>query len=161
MASKTMTGARAKLYVIDPNTGRNEVVGIFNNVSYGLTYDAQPIYILGRHSPAEIVYTAQEPVRVTATGWRVVRSGAHKAAGVPNLKDLLKHEYLTLVVQDRQTEADGKNPNVATIRSVRPISYDTTIANRNPSEITCTFMGLLVDDESTENSEAPGATDLP
>lgn len=155
-APRTMTGARAKFGFIDPATGTATICGIFNNVSYGLQYDAQPVYILGRYSPAEIEYTAQEPVRITATGWRVVGHGPHTEAHVPKLQDLLTHEYLTLVLFDRQT-----NEKIATFHSVRPTGYDTTLANRNLSEVTISFIGLLVDDEDTQNAETPGATDLP
>jgi hypothetical protein len=47
-APKVMSGARAKFGIVDPATGKARYLGIFNNVSYGLTYDAQPAYILGR-----------------------------------------------------------------------------------------------------------------
>jgi len=133
-----------------------QFLGIFNNVSYGLTFDAQPAYLLGRFSPAALEYTAQEPVRISATGWRVVGHGGHKDGKIPNLKDLLNSDYLTLVIMDRQT-----NRNIATIREVRALSYDTTINSRNLTEITVTFQGLLVDDEDTQNSESANASDLP
>lgn len=156
-APKTVSGARCKVGIVDPSTGVARYVGIFNSVSYGLTYDAQPVYILGRFSPAEIDYTAQEPVNITCSGWRVVDHGAHVEGGVPKLQDLLNHEYLTLTVVDRQ------NPtrNIATFRNVRPTGYSTTISARNLEEITVTFMGIFVDDESTANAEHPTSIDLP
>jgi hypothetical protein len=153
-APKVLSGARAKLGIMSGD--KVDFVGIFNNVSYGMTLDAQPAYILGRYGPAEIDYTAMEPVRISCTGWRVVHHGAHVDAKIPNLKDLLTHEYLTLVIVDRQT-----NAAIATFRQVRPVSYDTTINARNLNEITCTFMGILVDDEDTENAETANAADLP
>lgn len=156
MVAKTMTGARAQLMIVDPNTGEGRVVGIFNNVSYGLTYGAEPIFLLGRYSPDEIVYTSQEAVAVTCSGWRVVGQGAHVAAKLPKLADLLNHEYLELAIFDRQT-----SQRIAKIHSVRPTSFNTTLANRQPEEISITFLGLLVDDESTENAELPGASSLP
>lgn len=156
-APKVMSGARAKFGIVDPATGQARYVGIFNNVSYGLTYDAQPAYILGRYSPAEIDYTAQEPVNITASGWRVIDHGAHAEAKVPALADLLTHEYLVLTIVDRQ------NPtrNIATFRNVRPTGYSTTISARNLEEVTVTFVGIFVDDESTQNAEHPTALDLP
>ncbi len=156
MPAKVMTGARAQLMIVDPNTQEGRVVGIFNNVSYGLTYGAEPIFLLGRYSPDEIVYTSQEAVAVTASGWRVIDSGPHALVKVPKLADLLNHEYLELAIFDRQT-----NKRIAKIHSVRPTSYNTTLANRQPEEISVTFMGLLLDDESTENAELPGASTLP
>jgi len=157
MAQKIMSGARAKLGIVDPLTGKVRFVGIFNNVSLGLTFDAQPAYILGRYSPAEIDYTAQEPVNVTCSGWRVFDHGAHVDGQVPRLQDLLNHEYLRLVIVDRQ------NPTRAlhTISGVRPTGYSTTISARNLEEISVTFMGLILDDESTQNGESNTAQDLP
>lgn len=156
-APKVMSGARAKFGVVDPATGQAQYLGIFNNVSYGLTYDAQPAYILGRYSPAEIDYTAQEPVNITASGWRVINHGPQVDGKVPNLRDLLNHEYLTLTIVDRQ----NPNVNMATFRNVRPTGYSTTISARNLEEITVTFVGIFVDDESTQNAEDPTALDIP
>jgi len=37
-APKVMSGARAKVAMVDPNTGEAKVIGLFSNVSYGVTY---------------------------------------------------------------------------------------------------------------------------
>jgi hypothetical protein len=155
MAAKTMTGARAQLIVADPTTGEGKVVGIFNNVSWGLAYDAQPVYILGRYSPAETVYTAQEAINISATGYRVVGAGAHVSAKVPNLNSLMAHEYMELAVYDRQSQKQ-----IAKIHSVRPTGYSTSVAARGVQEISVNFIGLLVDDESTENTETADRSEL-
>lgn len=155
MPARTMTGARAQLIVADATTEDGKVVGIFNNISWGLAYDAQPIYVLGRYSPAETVYTAQEAVNVSATGFRAVDAGPHVSAKVPNLADLMNHEYMELAVFDRQS-----NQQICKIHSVRPTGYSTSLAARGVQEVTINFIGLLVDDESTENAELPGASDL-
>ncbi len=160
-SSKIMTGARAKLGIYDPATGKTRIIGIFNNVSYGLTFDAQPAYILGKHAPAEIDYTSQEPVSITCSGWRVIDFGPHAEAAVPRLQDLLQHEYLELALMDRQREAGGKDGRIAKFRQVRPTGYSTTISARQLEEITVTFMAIIVDDESTTNAEGPGAASLP
>lgn len=160
-ASKVMNGARAKLGIYDPATGLTRTVGIFNNVSFGLTFDAQPAYILGAYAPAEIDYTSQEPVSITASGWRVIDHGPHVEAGIPRLQDLLTHEYLELAIIDRQREAGGKDGRITKFRQVRPTGYSTTISARQLEEITCTFMAIRVDDESTTNVEGPGAAFLP
>lgn len=156
MTPKVMSGARAKLAIVDPATQQASVVGIFNNVSYGLVYDTQPAYILGRYSASEIDYTGMEPVQITCTGWRVIRHGAHKDAKVPALADLLTHEYLEMTVIDRQTDT-----RIAKFRNVRPTGYSTTISARQLEEVTVTFVAILVDDEDTENAETPNATSLP
>lgn len=162
MASpKVMTGARARLGIYNPATGKTRTVGIFNNISYGLTYDTQAAFILGRYSAAEVDYVAQELVTLTASGYRVIDHGPHAEAGVPKLQDLLTHEYLTLAIMDRQREANGADGTIAKFHSVRPTSYSTTISVRNLEEVTITFVGILVDDESTTNTEHPTAVDLP
>lgn len=154
MPPKVMNGARAKLGIVTPTGTR--YIGIFNSVSYGLAFAAEPAYILGRYSAAEIDYTAQEVVQINCSGWRVVDHGPHAEAGVPNLADLLTHEYITLQILDRQT-----NKIVATFRDVRPTGYQTTINARQLEEVSVTFVAILVDDESTENAEAGTALDIP
>lgn len=161
-----MSGARAKLGIIEGGPdGKAKFVGIFNSVSYSLTYDAQPAYILGRYSPAEIEYTAQEPVQITASGWRVIKHGPHRDGKVPALKDLLTHEYLSLVVEDRQQGGATDDPKgrIAVFRNVRPTGYSTTITARQLEEITVTFVGILVDtpDDGIENNEAASASVMP
>lgn len=160
MPQKTMTGARAKVYL--GGTGGSsdqqslQPVGIFNNVSWGLQYDAQAVHILGRFSPDEIVYTGQEPIGVTATGWRVINNGPHNAGKVPKLQDLMQTDYLTFVIVDRQTGA-----TMATIHSVRPTGYTSSLTERQLQSMTLTFMGLLVDSEEAQNVETAGAAELP
>lgn len=156
MPAKTMHGARGKVYIADPNTGKPELIGIFSTISWGLQYDVQPVFLLGRHGADELVYTAQEPVTVNCSGFRVVGAGAHRLAKVPNTKDLLTHEYIQLVIADRQTGRD-----IARIHSVRPTSYSTTLNARNLEEISISYMGLLVDDEDTQLAERADATTLP
>lgn len=154
-----MTGARALFQIVDPNTGPL-TVGIFNSCSWGLAYDTADIYVLGRYSADEIIYTAQETVRVSCSGWKVVGHGAHQDAKVPHLQDLLNHQYIELQIVDRQT-----GQTIAKIHSVRPEGYSTSLSARQPEEITVTFKGLLVDDESqpanAESVTAVGTGDLP
>ncbi len=148
--AKIMHGARAQLVI------ENNKVGIFNNVSYGLTFDTNTAFILGRFSPAEIGYTAQEEVSITATGWRVIDAGPHelKGAQLPHLQDLLTHNDITLMIYDRFTKK-----NIATITGVRPTGYSSSVNVRQMQEITVTFKGLLISDEGIANAES--ATHLP
>ena len=85
MASKTFHGGRAIAYWYDPLTGKAEPIGIFNTISYGVTYDVSPVSILGKLGPAELVYTAMEAVSISASGWRVFDHGPHVSAKVPRL----------------------------------------------------------------------------
>jgi hypothetical protein len=156
-----MSGARAKLGIVDKATGQPRIIGLFNSVSYGLTYDTQPAYILGRFSPAEIDYTAANEVNIQCSGFRVIGHGAHREASVPKLQDLLLHEYIELTIIDRQREALGQDARIAKFRNVRPTGYSTGMNARNLSELTVNFVGIMVDDEDTTNTEGPLATALP
>jgi hypothetical protein len=145
---KIIHGARAIL-----NVGSTPV-GIFTNVSYGLIYDAQPAYILGRFGPVELAYTGQEPIQVTASGWRVLNHGPHSVdVQVPKLQDLLLHNDITLSISDRQNPTQ----NLMSVTGVRPTGYTTTISSRQLQEITVTFVGLVLNDESASMSETSAA----
>jgi len=152
-----MTGARAKVYIADPNNGGSPVlVGIFNSVAWGLNFEVRPVEILGRFSPDELVYTAQDAISIQCSGFRVVGNGPHAMARMPNTRDLLTHEYLQMVILDRQTGQE-----IAKFHSVRPVSYQTTLNARNLEEVSVSYMGLLVDDESTQLTERSDASSLP
>ena len=155
LSSKVVTGARLKVAIFDA-AGNGGVVGIFNHVSWGFQLDAQPIYILGAFAPCEIDYTAQEPCRITCTGWRIVGAGPHAVAKVPHVQDLLNSQYIQLTIVDRQT-----NTTIAAIKDVRAVSYDTSAQARNPEEVTITFIGRIVEDESGDNVEGGTASVLP
>lgn len=159
--SQVFHGARAKLGIYDPASGLTRIVGLFNNVSFGLSYEVQEAYILGKHAPAATTYTAQNPVNITASGYRVIQHGPHVEAGLPRLQDLLLAEYIELTIIDRQTEALGGDSRVYKFHDVRPTGYSTTISARQQTELSMTFIGILVDDESVTNAERPDAAVLP
>lgn len=148
--AKTMHGARAKL-VVD-----GKVLGIFSAVSYGVTYDAQPVYSLGRFSPQEISLVAQEAISVQASGFRIIDAGPHGDVKVPKLQDLLNHTDISLAVLDRQT---GKT--ILNVVGVRPTGYTANLASRALSEIQVNFLGLRQDDEAGAQDESAGATTFP
>lgn len=148
--AKVMHGARAQL-IVD-----GKPVGIFSDCSWGLRYDAQPVYILGRFSPAEIGYTAQEAVQVTARGFRIIDHGPHADAALPKLQDLLNHQDIVLTIHDRQS-----CKTLATVTGCRPVGYETSVSSRALQEMSVTFMGLLVSDETATNAENADARDLP
>lgn len=159
---RVMSGPRAKLAIVIPGQ-QARYVGVFQNVSWGLTYAAEPIFILGSFGPVEIEYTAQEAVQITCSGWRVIERGPHAEMGVPRLQDLLLHEYLELMIEDRQSREQGKPDQIVRIakfRNVRPVGYSTQISARQLEEVTVTFMGLRVDDEFADNTESPTASQL-
>jgi hypothetical protein len=153
---KTVHGARCQVIIADPNTGTAEVVGLFNSISYNMTYDVQEVFLLGRVSADELVTTAQETVNISCSGFRVVGKGPHTGGHLTALQDVLTAEYLQLAVYDRQT-----NQLIAKITSVRPTGFSTGISARQLEEMTLSFKGLLVSDESVENAEPVGSTTLP
>jgi hypothetical protein len=147
---KIVTGARAKVTIKGPDD-KSVTVGIFTSISYGVVYDATPAYTLGAYAPREIDYTAQEPVAISASGWRVVGQGPHVQGLFPSLAELMTHEYLSMTILDRQT-----NTVIATIENVRPTSYQTPIASRQLTEQSFSFMGILCSDESKSNGPEEG-----
>lgn len=151
---KTVHGARALVYIAGVNGGKP--VGIFNSVSYSLTYDVQPINVLGRYSPVELVTTAQEAVPITCTGWRVMDFGPHEAGALPRLQDLLNEEYIELAILDRQT---GKR--IAAFHQCRGTGMSGGISNRNASEVTVNYLGITMDDEGAETDDKKAASETP
>jgi hypothetical protein len=159
--AKTMSGARAKVSFIDPQSGQALVAGFFSNISYGLVYDHQAAYILGRYSASELQYTAVEVVSISASGWRTFNHGRHVGGRLPRIQDLLLHEPLEMIVTDRQHEALGQEARVAKLRNVLPTTSGEGYTIRQLAEMTLSYVGLIVDDENTENAEHPTAADLP
>lgn len=151
--SRVVNGARAKLLIGKESP---QVIGIFLNVSFGLTYHAEPVYILGKLEPAEINYLAQEAVNVTATGWRVVDAGPFAVAGLPMLQDVLKQQDVTLAVYDRQTDK-----LIAKIINVKPVAFSTSISARQQEEVTVNFVGIYLEDETATENRDPGGVSLP
>lgn len=160
-APKVMSGARAKVGVHDAQTGETKIIGIFDNFNYGVVYDYQAAYILGRFIAAEIDYTSVEIVSISASGWRVRGNGVHVAGRLPRVQDLLFAEYLEMVVIDRQAEGLGEESRIAKLRQVRAITGGGGFSAKTLSQATLSYVGILVDDESTENGEHPTAADLP
>lgn len=147
--SLTMHGSRAKVII------NGKVVGIFGNCSYGVRYDANPVFILGRFNPAEIALTGQEAIEVQCSGYRVIDNGPHAVASVPMLQDLLNHEDFTLAIIDRQTKKE-----IMTVVGVRPTGYSTEVASRQLQSLQVSFMGIAISDESGSQEDV-GAVDYP
>lgn len=147
--SLTMHGSRAKVFI------NGKVVGIFGNCSYGVRYDANPVFILGRFNPAEIALTGQEVIEVQCSGYRVVDNGPYKVASVPKLQDLLNHEDITLAIVDRQS---GKT--LLTVYGVRPTGYSTEVASRQLQSLQVSFSGISLEDEAGEQGDN-GAVNYP
>lgn len=149
---KIFHGARAQVIL----NGRT--VGAFTNVSYGMALDVQPAFILGRFSPAELAYTGAEPIGITAAGWRVIDHGPFTPDGgsMPRLQDLLNANDMTFALYDRQTDK-----LIMKVVGVRHAGFNTAVAPKTLEEMTFNFVGLRMSDESADNMEAVGASDLP
>lgn len=141
MAAQTLTGARAKCSIIKPGQAP-VLVGVFDQVSYGLDLDIQTVYILGNLQPVESVYTAQEPVRVSASGFRVVDQGPFVQGAMPAVNELLTSEYLVFEVFDRQTDQ-----KVAVIKDLRPQNFNSGFSARQLTQMSLTYLGLSMADE--------------
>lgn len=122
-------------------------------MSYGVSYDANPVFILGKFNAAEIVLTGMDVIGVTCSGFRVLDNGPYKVATVPKLQELLHHEDITLAIFDRQT---GKQ--VLTVIGVRPTGYNTSISAKALQDLTVNFMGLALSDEDGDQDEEASAT---
>jgi hypothetical protein len=146
-ASNIVHGARAKVLI------NNKLIGFFSNVSFGLTYEAQPAYVLGKFAPASIDYVAQDVVQITASGWKVAGAGWHDGAGLPKLQDLLTADYMDFLVMDRVS-----NAQLAHIKNVRATSASGGFSNRQLSESTFTFMGIYISDDSASGGNEEDAT---
>jgi len=149
--AQTLTGHRAKLLI------NGKAVGLFANCSWSIRQSKQPVYILGRSSPAEIVPTGQDPVQMRLTGLRVVDRGPYVIANATHLKDLLEEEDFSVDVIDRQT---GK----VIFRAVgcRVLGWASGVAAQGVSDVSIDIIGLLGSDESTideggENERADAA----
>jgi hypothetical protein len=147
--SQILTGARAQLVV------NGKVVGLFTSCSYNVTFDANPAFILGRYSAAEITYTAQEVVTVDANGFRVIGAAPSVVASIPQLQDLLNAEDISLSLLDRRT-----NVEFMTVTGVRPMGFSSNVSARGVVEISARFQGLIYSDESGQQQESAGASNL-
>jgi hypothetical protein len=146
---KIFHGARAQLIV------NGKKVGVFSDVSYGVNYDVQPAFILGRYSAAELTYVGQDVVSVSATGFRVIDNGAYVAASMPKLQELMGHNEISIELFDRQS-----NKSVLSVIGVRPVSWSSGQQSRSLSTFSVQFMGRLASDESGVNDEGAGASTI-
>jgi hypothetical protein len=156
-----MHGARAVLWV------GSSAIGIFNNVSYGVQYDLSPVFILGRTAAAELVYTGCEVVQVTASGFRVLENGPFAvvdrdsgASLIPKLQDVLNYQDIVISLHDR-LETDPTRGVIMELTNVKPQGFTSSVGARGLQEMTVTFLGIHLSDESGSNNEDPTAVDLP
>jgi hypothetical protein len=159
--SKVMHGARAVVWV------GTTPAGIFNNVSVQVGLDVAPAYILGRFTPAELVYVGAEVVNLSMTGFRVMKNGPFSLADsesqsrlVPFVQDLLTYDDISVSLHDR-TEADPEKSTILQVFYVKPTGFSENVGARGLMELTVNMQGLTFGDEEGENAETKTAADLP
>lgn len=148
--SKTMSGHRAKIFV------DNQLVGLYDSVSYGENIGMEPVFILGRTSAAEIVELSYEAIQVDCSGFRIIGEGVHRLPRFPKLQDILGLGEITLAVTDRES-----GETVATIIGCKPMRNGQGHNAKQTSRIQVSYMGLILSDEDGDSQEAAGAADLP
>jgi len=158
--SKTMHGARAIIWA------GSTPLGIFNQCSYGRNYDITPVYLIGRVTAAELVYTGAEVITVSCSGFRVMGHGPFASVDptgnglVPKLQNILNTEDITLSLHDR-LEPDPDKGTIMVLTNVKAQGFQSSVSARSIQDLALTFMGIHLSDESGAQEEAPGAVDLP
>lgn len=148
-------GSRAVVQIAGAS-GSVNTIGIFTSCTWSVNYDTNPAFILGRYSPAEITYTGQDAINISATGYRVVDQGAYQSCSLPQLNQLMSADDLTIQIVDRQT---GKA--IFTAVHCRPTGYNSGVTARATSDITVNFLGLRAHDESAPTDVNDGGGVVP
>ncbi len=156
--SKILTGARAKVAIIDP-AGTPIFVGLFSQCSWSMKQGKDPAFVLGRFSPAEITPTSQEPVQMTLTGYRVIDSGPYKVANATMLKNLMSEQDFVIAIYDRQTKK-----YIFTAYGCRVQGWSSGVAAKGISDIRIEVIGMKGEDEfgtaSGGDDESDSASNL-
>lgn len=151
--SQVLTGARAKIMI------NGNVVGLFTNCSWSIRQGKEPLFIVGRHGPAEITPTSQEAVTLDLSGYRIVDAGPYKVANATMLKNLLNEEDFSVAILDRQT---GKFIFQAV--GCRTTGFSSGVSAKGISDLRISVVGLKADDETTlaagGDAEDPSAANI-
>lgn len=150
--TKSLSAARAKIYIEDAKTGQMRLAGVFNHTSHGVDYDLIPVYVNGKFGPAELVYAGVAPISVSLSGFRVVDNGPYEIANAPQLQDLLKSNDFTLTLVDRQTDE-----TILTVIGCKVSNWQSAGGARGLYDLTVNIQGLTLEDESGPQDD-PGST---
>jgi hypothetical protein len=138
--AKILTGARATVTV------KGVPVGLFSNISWSIRQDKSPAFVLGAFGPVEITPTAQEPVSVSLSGYRIVDKGPY-TLGATELEDLLLEEDFEIVITDRQSQKA-----IFTAQGCRLTGWSSGVSARGVSDIRMDALGLKGWDEAASSS---------
>jgi len=159
---KVVSGARAKVGIVDPGSNRVTIIGSFSAVNGTGAIGVAPAFILGRFPAAELVPTDVEPVTLDCSGWREANVSWHTVARYPKIQDLLTvFQPLVFTIIDRQTEALGGEARMLTVRNVVPNRVTWGFSSRGLGEWHMSAVGLYLDTSDAIQSETPSAADLP
>lgn len=140
--NKVVSGARAKVYITRAGETTPKLYGFFNNISYQVAYDVQPVFTLGRYSAADVNYTAMELVSVRASGFRVYDNDPNTIA--PTVNELLAQTSgMELQIFDRQ----NTGAPLAKVTGLLCTGYDTGVTARGMTEVSFSFVGRTVEQE--------------
>lgn len=159
MPSQVFHGARAKVFI------QNKLVGTFSTITWGVSYNAQDVSILGAFATQEIMITGMNSIEMTASGYRVIDHGPFSdEIRMGKLQDLLTLDDIVVTIYDRLTEQA-----MATVVGVKVTGFQNTVAAKSMTEITLNMRGTVLSDEegsqgepiSGPNGADSGAASLP
>lgn len=142
--SRILTGSRAVIYLGDGK----DPIGFFTSATWSIMQEKVPAYILGRYNPAEITPTAQEPIRMTLTGYRLIEGGPYQVMSATMLKDLMDEEDFSIKVVDRRT---GKEVFYAL--QCRVTGWSSGVASRSVSDVRVEVIGIRGGDEYVKDQQ--------
>lgn len=155
---RTFTGARA-IVSIAGSDGKPVAVGVFNNVSYNVSINIQPVETLGSLLPRELAQTSQDAVAVTASGFRVIKSGPYTNNLVPTVDQLLRWDGVTLTIMDRQPASGPQN--VLTVKDAKCTGYRSSVGAKNLADLEVSYLGIVATDETASQSDMTDSTAVP
>ena len=143
MASQTITGGRAELFLPDA-TGNLILAGVFDTVSRGKGLGTEAIHTLGQYSAREIAITSYNEVTVNCSGFRVLNHGTTVIGNFPTLAELLNYNAVTIKVVDRQTGS-----TLLVVTGAVPTSDNENYSSRATTKTSISYTGIAAFDEET------------
>lgn len=176
--ARSMNGSRCIL-VLDGKT-----VGVAQSVGLSIGYQVDPIFTIGRYETAELVPNSQQPVTITMRMVRIIGASTGPLGNLrmPTLDDvsplgLLNNTDFTVLLIDRQnggaaipTATVGTGTSAATaatpaafaqIQKCRTTGWTFDSTASQTSEMTLTFTGIFIGDESVNVNDNKDASEAP
>ena len=171
---RILDGAMAKLLV------DGKVIGFFTTCTWSVRQEKVPIYVLGRHSPAEIVSTAQDVVSISVTGFKTLPTSIKDGEGnkmdkiTPSSPHAFGNKDVGMTKLGQLVNGDVKfsvavsyrnQPEVILFKSENctVVGYSSGVAARSVADIRLDIIGEYVseiDGDSESMTEGAEAADL-